>query len=318
MANISRTSGVDVSKDTLDVCLLLDGERIDLQEPNDMVGCKRLIDEFRRHPVELIVIEATGGYERLLVAQLAAEGLPVIVVNPRQARDFARAINRLAKTDPIDAHVLALFARAVQPPIRPLPDEKTVELQERLARRQQLVQLHTMEHNRLEHVRAETVRKSIQGVLDVLAEQLDQIDQDIDQRIQESPVWRVKEELLRSVPGVGPRTARVMLADLPELGQCSRHQIAALVGVAPFNHDSGAFHGTRMIWGGRATVRGALYMATLVATRCNPTITRHYQHLQKSGKKKKVALVACMHKLLTILNAMLRTGRPWNPMLQNT
>lgn len=303
--------GIDVSKETLDVALLGDGQVV-LHLPNAPAGFAEVIAACRKHSVERIVLEATGGYERAVVAELAAAGLPVVVVNPRQVRHFARATGRLAKTDRIDAVVLAMFARAIQPEVRPLPDEKAAELREKLARHRQLVQLRTAEENRLPHAHTPVVHQSIEAVLEVIRNQLEQLDRETDELIRQSPIWRAKEDLLRTVPGIGPQTARVLLAELPELGQCSRQQIAFLVGVAPLNRDSGARRGTRAICGGRSHVRQALYMATLVATRYNPIIQRYYQRLLQLGKKKKVALVACMRKLLCILNAMLRDHQAWN------
>jgi len=299
--------GVDVAKDKLDVAL---PEGV-CQWPNDPDGHRCLVKQLAALPVELIVLEATGGYERALVAELAAASLPVVVVNPRQVRDFARATGQLAKTDAIDAKVLAEFGRAVCPEQRPLPSEKQRELQQQLARRRQLVQMLSAEQHRLHQAADKLVRKSIQAVQQTLTKQLEQIDERLQQTIEQTPVWREKENLLRSVPGIGPQTALSLMAELPELGSCSRQQIAALVGVAPLNRDSGKRRGQRTTWGGRATVRTALYMATLVATRHNQTIRNHYQRLLKAGKRKKVALVACMRKMLCILNAILRDKKPW-------
>jgi transposase len=304
--------GIDVSKDTLDVALVCGEEETTSQVSNTPAGWAQLVELFKKHPVDRIVLEATGGYERRAVAELLAVGLPVVVINPRQARDFAKATGRLAKTDRLDALGLARFAEAIRPPIHALPDEKTLELQEKLARHRQLVQMHTAESNRLAQVRSKPVCKSIQAVVKIIEQQLEAIDNDIDQRIEESPVWREKDRILQSVPGVGPHTARTLLSSLPELGCCSRQQIAFLVGVAPLNRDSGKMRGNRTIYGGRGHVRQALYMATLAATRFNPLIRRHYEHLLEQGKKKKVAIVACMRKLLCILNAMLRNQKTWN------
>jgi transposase len=261
--------------------------------------------------VKSVVLEATGGYERAVVAELLAAGLPVVVVNPAQVRHFAKAKGKLAKTDAIDAAVLAEFGQAVRPEMRALPDAQALEIREKLARRRQLVQMRTAEDNRLKQAAGTLVRQSIQAVQQALAKQLEQFDDDLQKTIEQTPAWREKENLLRSVPGVGPRTASTLLVELPELGDCSRQQIAALVGVAPFNRDSGRFRGQRTISGGRTTVRSALYMATLVATKHNPVIRSLYQRLQKAGKRKKVALVACMRKMLCILNAVLRDGTPW-------
>jgi transposase len=282
------------------------------QVSNAQAGFVQLVEICTQRKVRLIVLEATGGLERRVVRELVAAGLPVVVVNPFQVRNFAKALGRMAKTDAIDAEVLAEFARAVQPQQRPIPDEKAAELQEKLARRRQLVQLQTAEKNRLGQAHGKPVRRSIEAVLRVLERQLEQIDEDIDQTIQQSPVWRAKEELLLSVCGVGAQTARTLVANLPELGACSRQEIAYLAGLAPLHRESGKFRGKRSIWGGRGHVRQALYMATLTASRYNPTIRDHYRHLLAQGKLKKVALVACMRKLLVILNAMLRDSQTWN------
>jgi len=299
--------GIDVSKDQLDVALP-DGTH---SWTNDPDGHRQLVEHFGKLPLQMIVLEATGGYERAITAELAAAELPVVVVNPRQVRDFARATGRLAKTDQIDAAVLAEFGRAVRPPQRPMPDAEVEKLREKLARRRQLVQMLTAEGNRLQQAHEASVRKSIRDVQQTLTKQLAHIDDDLQRTIQQTPAWREKENLLRSVPGIGPQTALSLLVELPELGSCSRQQIAALVGVAPLNRDSGKFRGQRTTWGGRPTVRKALYMATLTATRHNPKIRNHYQGLLKAGKRKKVALVACMRKTLCILNAVLRDQQPW-------
>lgn len=286
-----------------------------LRVANNPAGHTALVKRLSAMDVRVIVVEATGGYERVIVAELAAARLPVVVVNPRQVRDFARALGRLAKTDQIDAAVLADFGQAIQPPQRPLADAETQQMQEKLARRRQLVGMITAETNRLEHVTATTVRRSIATVLKVLDKQLQQIEDDLDQAIRRSPVWQAKADLLQSVPGVGPQTTRMLLVQLPELGHCSRQQIAALVGVAPLNRDSGKLRGRRTIWGGRGEVRACLYMATLSAARHNPRIRPHYERLVAAGKCKKLALTACMRKLLTMLNAMLRDGQPWKALV---
>jgi transposase len=301
--------GIDVSKHQLDVAFY--PEESATTFPNDAAGIAQLRAWLSQRSVQQIVIEATGNYERLLVIELATAGLPVVVINPRQARDFARAVGQLAKTDRIDAAVLARFGAAVRPEIRPLPDENTRQLQELLARRRQLVQMRTSEQNRLASAHASPVRRSIEQVLKLLDAQLNELDQQLDERLQACAAWREKEDLLKSVPGIGDQTARTLIIELPELGACSRQKIAALVGVAPLNRDSGLFRGQRTTWGGRGPVRQCLYMATLVATRFNPVIRRHYQKLLHAGKRKKLAVVACMHKLLTILNAMIRTRSPW-------
>jgi len=302
-------AGIDVSKDWLDLHLLTSGQMDRVQ--NTPEDCQALAARLSQSPPERIVVEATGGYERLLVAELCAAKLPVVVVNPRQVRDFAKAIGRLAKTDKIDAQVLAKFASAVQPEVRPLPDEFEQKLQEMLARRAQLIGMQTMEKNRLQQARSATVRADVEAHLQFLKERLDEIDQDLDQRIQESPAWQEKFDLLTSVPGVGPQVARTLIAELSALGSATRQEIAALVGVAPINRDSGQFRGKRTTFGGRGNVRRMLYLAVLTGSRCNPTIKAYYQQLLKAGKQTKVALVACMRKLLTILNAMIRNKKPW-------
>jgi transposase len=302
-------AGIDVSKDRLDVDF--SESRTAFSTDNDPGGHTHIVQRLKNTGVSRIVVEATGGYERALVAELAAAGLPVVVVNPRQVRDFAKATGRLAKTDAIDAKVLALFAVAIQPPLRPVDDAQTLVFAELLTRRRQLVQMRVAESNRLAQARDRRVRKSIEGIIKLLERQIASLDDEIDQHIQRSPIWKEKEDLLTGVTGIGPTTARTLLAELPELGTASRQQIAALVGLAPFNRDSGKFRGQRTITGGRAPVRSVLYMATLTATSRNAVIRAHYQHLLARGKRKKVALVACMRKFLTILNAMLREKKPW-------
>jgi transposase len=259
---------------------------------------------------ELIVLEPTGGYERLLVAALAQAGLPVAVVNARQVRDFAKATGRLAKTDALDAQVLAHFADAVHPTPRPLPDAQTQELEAVLERRRQLVGMRTAERNRL-HTAPKAVRAGIKAHITWLDGELQTIDGELDGMIQMSPLWREQEDLLRSVPGIGPVVALTLLAELPELGRLDRRKLAALVGVAPLNRDSGSLRGKRTIWGGRGQVRSTLYMATLTAIRYNPVIRAFYQRLCAAGKPKKTALTACMRKLLTILHAILMRRTPW-------
>ncbi len=257
------------------------------------------------------MLEATGGYEVPVVAELGTAGLAVAVVNPRQVRDFAKASGRLAKTDRIDAQVLAHFAEALRTGDRPLPDAQGQELAALVERRRQVVALRTAEQNRLGVTRIPQVRAHIQAHLEWLDADLKGLDDELHRRLQASPLWQERETLLRSVPGVGPIVALTLLADLPELGRLSHAQIAALVGVAPLNRESGTWRGRRTIWGGRAAVRAALYMGTLRATCCNPLIRVFYQRLVAKGKAKKVALVACMHKLLTILNAMVRHQTSW-------
>jgi transposase len=299
--------GIDVSKEHLDVAVRPSEEA--RQEHNSAAGIQRLVDWFVVLKPTLVVVEATGGFEAPLVAAMAVGEVPIVVVNPKQVRDFARATGKLAKTDAIDARVLAHFAEAVRPTVRPIADEKTRELQALLSRRQQLVEMITAETNRMHQCRADRLRKQIYEHVKWLRKQLKDIDRDLDSSIKSSPAWRESEDLLRGVKGVGPVLTRTLLACLPELGTLDRKKIAALVGVAPFNRDSGTLKGKRTTWGGRASVRATLYMATLVATRCNPQIRPFYARLLAAGKAKKVALVACMRKLLIILNAMMRDHR---------
>lgn len=309
----TRAAGIDVSKARLDIAFSDDRPAFcTANEPDDHA---RIAQALKEAGVSRIVVEATGGYERSVVAELAAAGLPIVVVNPRQVRDFARATGRLAKTDAIDAKVLALFAVAIKPLIRPVEDAQSQILTELLARRRQLIQMRVAESNRRAMAKGRRVRQSIEGVVKLLTRQISAIDDDIDQLLQNSSIWKEKVVLLTSVEGIGPATARTLLAELPELGSASRQEIAALVGVAPFNQDSGTFRGKRSIAGGRPVVRSAMYMATLAATRFNPVIRTHYRQLLARGKRKKVALVACMRKLLTILNAILREKKPWRPTL---
>jgi transposase len=305
--------GVDVAKRELQGAARPGGDR--WTASNDGAGIAGLIERLRAAgPVALIVLEASGGYEIALVAALTAAGLPVVVVNPRQVRDFARAVGKLAKTDRIDADVLAHFAEAVRPEPRPVPDETTQALQGWLARRRQLLDMLTAEEQRLA-VSGRAVRPHIQQHVEWLRRQLRDVEKELHTLIRTSAVWRESENLLRSTPGVGPVFATTVLADLPELGRLNRRQIAALVGIAPLNWDSGQQRGTRHIWGGRAPVRTTLYMATLSAVRCNPVIRRFFDRLTAAGKPRKVALVACMRKLLTILNAMMRRRVGWQPAL---
>jgi transposase len=270
-----------------------------------------LVAALERRGATLIVVEATGGYELGCVAVCLAAGLPIVVVNPRQVRDFARASGRLAKTDAIDAHVLALFAARMQPGPRPWPDAATQELQALVARRQQLIAMCTAERQRLGQARTAAVRRSLEVHIAWLVAQIEDSDRALHEQIQQSPVWRVNDDLLQSVPGIGPITARTLLATLPELGHVSARSIAALVGVAPMNHDSGRYRGRRTPWGGRADVRRVLYMAALTAVRYNAVFRAFYQHLLAAGKRKKVALVAAMRKLLIVLNAIVHHQQPW-------
>jgi transposase len=297
--------GVDVSKDRLDVHGLGVGDRSFANSPE---GHQALIAEALNWAPKRIAMEASGGYERALAAALVVAKLPVVVLNPRQVRDFAKALGKLAKTDRIDAEVLARFAQAVRPELRALPGEVEVKLKEALARRSQLIGMRTMESNRLQQVQSVSVQRDVKAMLEFLDKRLKRIDDEIDQLIQQSPAWQEKATLLKTVPGVGQQTARILIAELPELGQGSRQQLAALVGLAPFNCDSGQSRGQRRIFGGRSQVRQALYMATVTAIRCNPTLRAYYHRLRESGKPYKLAATACARKMLTILNAMVRNN----------
>ncbi len=307
--------GIDVAKAKLDVASYPPGLTTTVRNTED--GMAALVGTVHSVAPALIVVEATGGYELPLVRALVEAALPVIVVNPRQVRDFAKATGQLAKTDAMDAQVLALFAARVQPTLRLHPTPATQELAALLARRRQLVEMLTAEKHRRSRAPA-AIRPGIQAHLDWLTQQVTTLDEDLTTRIRQSPLWKEQEDLLQSVPGVGPVLSRTVVADLPELGTLTRRHIAALVGVAPLNRDSGAWRGARTCWGGRAPVRTALYMATLVATRCNPIIRQAYQSLCARGKKRKVALVACMRKLLTILNAMLKHRTSWQEHLHQS
>jgi transposase len=300
--------GIDVAKDWLDVAQRPGGEA--WRVASDETGVAALVERLKGVRPTLVVLEATGGLQIPAVAALAAAGLRTVVVNPRQVRQFAGATGRLAKTDAIDAQVLAQFGEAVRPEVRPLPDAATQELSALVARRRQLIEMLTAEKNRL-RLAAEKVRPNIGAHIRWLEGELLDLEGGLGDVIRSSPVWRERDNLLRSVPGVGPVLSSVLLADLPELGKLSRKEVAALVGVAPLNRDSGLFRGRRQVWGGRSHVRTALYMATLVASRHNPAIKSFYQRLLSAGKAKKVALTACMRKLLTILNAMMRHQAPW-------
>ena len=304
--------GIDVSKARLDMAVRPSGAPLSVAY--DATGVTTVLTQLTHVQPVRIVVEATGGLEWPLVRALVDRALPVIVVNPRQVRDFAKATGQLAKTDTLDAQVLAHFAEVIQPALRAIPDPQTQELAALLARRRQVLAMQGAEQHRLDRA-PDRVRKRIEAHLRWLRAELARLDTDLDDRIHQSPVWREREDLLQSVPGIGPVMSRTMLAELPELGVLNRKQIAALVGVAPFNRDSGRLRGHRTIWGGRAPVRTALYMATLVATRWNPVIRSFYQRLRAAGKAPKVALVAAMRKLLTMLNAMLHAGTPWQPVV---
>jgi transposase len=305
-----QVAGIDVSKATLDVALLPAGEV--LQFGNEAAGIEELGKKLKASAVDLVVMEATGGYETAVATALVGAGLRVAVVNPRQIRDFAKAIGRLAKNDRIDAQVIAAFGQAIEPEIVRLPDEDAREMEALLVRRRQLVGMRVQEINRLGLMHG-PMRKSVKAHIDWLEKAIDKLDIDLTTGLRKSPAWRAKDELLRTATGVGPITSRTLLIDLPELGQLDRRAIAALVGLAPFNRDSGLMRGRRSIYGGRSQVRSTLYMAVTTAIRCNPVIRAHYERLKSRGKPHKVAMVACMRKMLTILNAMVRQSTPWTP-----
>ena len=302
--------GIDVSKAELAIAVEPSTEA--WLSPTDPAALEALVERLGTLRPQLIVVEATGGYELPLVSACAAAGLPMAVVNPRQVRAFAQALGRTAKTDAIDATLLALFAARVQPEVRPVPDADTQALAALIGRRRQLLEMLGAEQRRLAQATTAAVRRDLRQHIRWLEHRLANVDDDLTRAVQRSPVWRVQEDLLRTVPGIGPLVARTLLAELPELGHLDRRTIAALVGVAPFNRDSGQWRGRRMIWGGRRSIRAALYMAALVASRRNPPLARFYQRLRDHGKPAKVALVAVMRKLLTILNAMMKHHSSWS------
>ena len=303
-------AGIDVAKDRLDLALRPSGTvRTVAYDP---AGISDLVSELQSLEPSAVVLESTGGLELPLAGALAAASLPVVVVNPRQVRDFAKATGRLAKTDALDAQVIAHFAEAVRPAIRPLPDSDTQELHALNARRTQVVEMLVAEKNRLGRA-GQAVRPRIRAHIEWLEQELKDLDRALRDMLRRSPVWREQDDLLRSVPGVGPQLSVGLLADLPELGALGRRQIAALAGVAPMNRDSGTMRGRRTVSGGRARVRAVLYMGALVASQHNPVIRSFYQRLLAAGKTKKLALTACMRKLLTILNSMVKSGQHWNP-----
>ena len=300
--------GVDVSKQRLDVAIRPAGETWTIS--NDDAGIKTLVKVLAERSPQLIVMEATGGHEYAAAYSLMKAGLPVAVVNPRQVRDFARAVGKLAKTDPIDAQILAHFGEAVQPRARPIADERLEEIGHLVTRHRQLIEMLVAERNRRMSVRG-TARRDVDATIRFLRGRLDKIDDELKTLIAKHPDWNAKAELLDSVPGVGPVLISSIVAELPELGTLNRKQIAALVGVAPFNNDSGQSRGRRRIWGGRAHLRSLLYMSVVAGIRFNATIRTFYKHLVAAGKPPKVALVACMRKLLVSLNAMLKSRQPW-------
>jgi transposase len=300
--------GIDVSKGKLDVAVRPSGELMSFS--NDEDGISVMIDFIKPFSPILIVLEATGGLETASVGMLAAKGLPVVVINPRQVRDFAKATGRLAKTDAIDAHVIAQFGEAVRPEIRPLKDEEAKRLSALITRRRQIVEMMTAEKNRL-ILATPWTRKDIQSHIVWLEKCLKKADKNLNDLLRKSPVWREKDDILQSTPGVGPVLSMTLLSHLPELGTLNRKQIAALVGVAPLNRDSGLFRGKRTIWGGRANIRSVLYMSVTCAIRFNPVIKKFYQRLRDAGKLHKVAMTACMRKLLVILNTMIKNRTRW-------
>ena len=301
--------GIDVAKNTLDIHIRPAGRHIHCT--TSIKDVQTLIGQLKDLDRPLIVLEATGGYGTSLAAELQAEGLDVALVNPRQVRNFARALGRLAKTDRIDAEVLALFAERMQPPPRSVGTENDLKIKALVARRRQLVAMSIAEQNRLKRAKDRTVVASIQAVLELISRQIAQTEEQLHEAVKQSPNWTHKAKLMKSVPGVGQATTFMLLANLPELGQINRRQIAALVGVAPMNRDSGLLRGRRTTIAGRSEVRKALYMATLVATRHNPHIRSYYCRLVEAGKKKMIALVAAMRKLLIILNTMIKNDQPW-------
>lgn len=301
--------GIDVAKDRLDVHVRPSGQSFAVTRDGE--GLATLTERLMALKPELIVLEATGGFEVTVAAALGSAKLPLAVINPRQIRDFARATGKLAKTDALDAAAIAHFAEAIRPEPRPIPDEQAQALGELVARRRQIVEMIVAETHRKRQMTQRFLLRQVDRHLALLQEELSEIERELDDSIRGTPAWRANDDLLKSVPGIGNTTARTLLAELPELGSLDRKKISALVGVAPLNRDSGTMRGRRTTWGGRASVRAALYMAALTATRHNPTIAAFYKRLRNAGKPPKVALVACMRKLLTILNAVLRDQRPW-------
>lgn len=302
--------GIDVSQHRLDVHVVPSGQCFAVARDGE--GLAELNRRLGGLPgLALVAVEATGGFETVVAASLAGAALPVVVVNPAQVRSFALALGQRAKTDPIDAHVIARFALATRPQPRPLPDEQTTALADLVARRRQIVQMIVAEQHRLRHATLRRLRRSIERLLTALQKELSEIDAGLDEMVRNSPVWRHNEDLLRSVPGVGPTIARTLLAEMPELGTLTRRQIAALAGLAPWTRQSGTWKGKSFIGGGRASVRAALFVGALAAGRCNPILRRFRQKLLDAGKPKIVAAVAVARKLLTILNAIIREQTPW-------
>lgn len=308
MGNLT-TVGIDVSKDRLDVSLRPSSDRFFVAR--NAAGVEDLCQRMLALGPDIIALEATGGFETVVVAALAAQGLPVVVVNPAQVRSFAKALGQRAKTDPIDADVIAHFAEATKPEVRPLPDEATQLLADLVQRRRQIIEMIGAERQREKRIKAPGLRKSIARLVKALEKELASVDTDIDESVRGSPVWRDKEDLLTSVKGVGPAIARTLIAELPELGRLDRKQIAALAGLAPFTRQSGTWRGKSFIGGGRTAVRTALFMGAMVAKRHNPTLKAFFDRLVAAGKPKMVALIAVARKLITILNAILRDQKPW-------
>ena len=308
---VEKFVGIDVSKSTLDICVEPPGEA--LHVAYDEPGVRQVVKHLKEVAPALIVIEATGGLEVRIATELTSSGLPVAVINPRQARDFAKATGQLAKTDRVDAMVLAAFARAIRPQARPLKDADTRALDDMVGRRRQLVDIRVQETLRLGTAASKRLQKSLKQHIAWLDKRIAEVDSDLSKQLRESDVWRAKDDLLRSIPGVGNVTTQTMLAKCPELGTLNRREIAALTGVAPLANDSGKHRGKRFTWGGRADVRAVLYMATVSAIRGNDTIKAFAERLKKAGKPPKVVIVACMRKLLTIMNSMLKNETSWNP-----
>jgi transposase len=301
--------GIDVSKDRLDIAILPNQNSFAVAR--DSAGLDALLERLNALAPALIVLEATGGFEQVVAATLAGASLPVVVVNPRQIRDFARALGRLAKTDRVDAAVIAAFAERVRPKLRPLPDADTRLLDELVTRRRQIIEMMVAEGNRARRLHNKKMVKRIERHRALLQKDLTEIERELDETIRGMPLWHETDDLLQSVPGVGPALARTLIAEVPELGSLDRRQIASLVGLAPFARDSGIMRGRRTVFGGRAKVRAVLYMATVAATRFNPVIQAFHRRLRQAGKPSKVAITACMRKLITILNAIVRDRRAW-------
>ena len=310
--SIERFVGIDVSKGSLDVLADPPSQLLPRQSGYDDAALKALCDAVARYAPTLVVMEASGGLERRAAAELAARAVPLAVVNPRQVRNFARASGELAKTDAIDARILCAFARAIRPAARPPRDADTQELAELLSRRRQLVDIRVQELQRQHTAGSRSMKKSLAEHLAWLDKRVERLDKDMGQRLRQSDVWRTKDDLLQSIPGVGPVLSRTMLGMCPELGQLNRREISKLIGLAPLANDSGKHRGRRRIWGGRADVRRVLYMATQAAIRHNPDIANFAQRLKDAGKLPKVVIVACMRKMLTVMNIMVKTGQPWH------